>query len=360
MKRKGRADGRVEVKITLPDGKRKSFYGSTRAEAKFLAERYKAQNIYGYLPGEIRSRTVKDWSEEWIDAYVRGTIRDNSFETGYASPLRLYILPRFGNAYLISITQLDVQKFLNEMSAVYTRDTVKKLRTCLSRMFEAGIANHICRENPVKGTRIAAPSLRPEKRFYNKETVQKILSFEHPHTYLLRLLLECGLRREELFGLQWNDVRADGIHIIRVVPTVRGQPVVQPPKSRASCRVVPISDDLYQTLKNVRKALDIKKGTEFICTESKTGGLMNPHHFDRSRLAPFYKAFCAANDLEDFPVLSPHEHRHTCGTLMYRDTRDIYKVMTYLGHSSVEVTASVYVHPDSEKGISYKDFIRRK
>ncbi|GHU77091.1 hypothetical protein AGMMS49992_24010 [Clostridia bacterium] len=50
-----------------------------------------------------------------------------------------------------------------------------------------------------------------------------------------------GLRCSELIGLQWQDVQSDGLHIVRGAHYVKGQWHIEPPKSRASRRVVPLS-----------------------------------------------------------------------------------------------------------------------
>ena len=45
---------------------------------------------------------------------------------------------------------------------------------------------------------------------------------------------------------------------------------------------------------------------------------------------------------------TPHEYRHTCGTLLYRRTKNIYAVAKFLGHSDVVITTKIYVHNDVE------------
>ena len=48
------------------------------------------------------------------------------------------------------------------------------------------------------------------------------------------------------------------------------------------------------------------------------------------------------------PRYTPHELRHTRGSLLYKATGDIYAVSRFLGHSSVKVTEQIYVHVDAE------------
>jgi integrase len=65
-----------------------------------------------------------------------------------------------------------------------------------------------------------------------------------------------------------------------------------------------------------------------------------PDHFNERELEVFYNAECVPLDQR----LTAHELRHTCGTLLYQDTKDIYHVSTFLGHSDVSVTSKIYIH----------------
>lgn len=46
------------------------------------------------------------------------------------------------------------------------------------------------------------------------------------------------------------------------------------------------------------------------------------------------------------PILTPHELRHTYGTLLRENGVDIYTIQKVMGHSDISVTADIYVHND--------------
>lgn len=46
------------------------------------------------------------------------------------------------------------------------------------------------------------------------------------------------------------------------------------------------------------------------------------------------------------PILTPHELRHTYGTLLRESGVDIYTIQKVMGHSDISVTADIYVHND--------------
>ncbi len=70
---------------------------------------------------------------------------------------------------------------------------------------------------------------------------------------------------------------------------------------------------------------------------------MTPANYTKNRYNKFYAEFERDTGLRR---LSPHELRHTCGTLLYKKTGDIYAVSKFLGHSSIAITSQYYVHSD--------------
>lgn len=54
------------------------------------------------------------------------------------------------------------------------------------------------------------------------------------------------------------------------------------------------------------------------------------------------------SERKEIEMYTPQELRHTRGTLLYKQTRDIYAVSRFLGHSSAKVTEKIYMHDDVE------------
>lgn len=50
----------------------------------------------------------------------------------------------------------------------------------------------------------------------------------------------------------------------------------------------------------------------------------------------------------NIPKLTPHELRHTYGTLLREKGVDIYTIQKVMDHSDISVTAGTYVHNDIE------------
>ena len=91
--------------------------------------------------------------------------------------------------------------------------------------------------------------------------------------------------------------------------------------------------------------------------KNRDGRYMSPKSWAVNR----YKKF--QDDLEeihpDIPRLTPHELRHTYGTLMFKSGTDIFTLQKIMGHADISTTTKIYVHDDYEdieKNVKWCDF----
>ena len=156
-KKQNRTDGRFEYNSTIGktiDGKliRKSFYSSTSiADAKRQAEEYKIQQEVSLRTGDgfQSDDTFESWAIKWLTVYKQPNVSENTYISSYRNPVERYLLPYFGRARLTEIRPIDVQNFFaqhQDLSMSY----LKKLRMCLSAIYEAAIDNGVYCRNPVR------------------------------------------------------------------------------------------------------------------------------------------------------------------------------------------------------------------
>ena len=110
-----RRDGRWETRITLPGGRRRSFYGRTRHEVAQKLQRSQKAISEG-LPLPPERVTLRDYLDRWLSESVRPTVRASTLES-YCSLVRLHISPELGRISLAKLTAQDVQSFLNRKQA---------------------------------------------------------------------------------------------------------------------------------------------------------------------------------------------------------------------------------------------------
>lgn len=348
-KEKPTNNGYYEVKITIGrdiTGKpiRKSFLSKiSKADAKKKAEAYKVQKAAEMMVGESvtdEEDTLSHWADLWLETYKSGL--EAATYSCYERPLRLYIKPYFGNTLLKDIYPMSIRKFYASLPSGLSQSFYHKVYLTLNGLLESAVENNKLRRNPhmgigpVKGT---PPAI---KRTYTREECDRLLAAAETRSDCMAivLLLTLGLRREELLALRWEDI--DLIHksvtINKAVKITRnGGAVIGGTKNESSIRVLPIMDDLAEYLSRYQR-------TGFVCA-APLGGNYHPSTWSHRYYNPTMEELCRPLNL---PVLNPHELRHTCGTLLYQATGDIYAVSKYLGHASIEITARIYVHNNLE------------
>lgn len=342
-----RSDQRFEVKRTVGhtfDGKpiRKSFYSTiSKADAKRQAEEYliesKAATLAG-IPMQQGSANFSDWAEHWLSAYKERTVRPSTFVNTYQNTVRVDLIPYFGSAQLSSITPADVQTFFNRRAGG-SFSKLSKLKLCLYGIFETAVDNGLCARNPARNVQLPARQKASEKRAYAEQEASALLQYAagKPDGLGVLLLLAFGLRRGELLGLLWEDFDFETrtLRISRAVSLVNGRPMLGEPKNKTSIRVLPIPPDVLPHLAE-------RRGSGLVFQNQK-GGVYDPHNWKVRLYDPFLEK--ASADLSIEP-LNPHELRHTCGTLLYARTKNIYAVSKFLGHANINITAKIYVHND--------------
>lgn len=353
-----RSDDRFEVKVTVgtrPDGSliRKSFYSTiSKTDAAKQAEEWKinhqAQNMLGEnLNAPTECVTLSDWANRWLEYYKKDRVKVTTFKSSYERPVRLYIIPFFKDTLMENIKPIDVMAFYRKLEPELSQSFCNKVSLCLTQIFDTAISNGIIRGNPCTGLVIKSQVAKNKKRVYSEEQVAKLIKFAEHHKYglYIRILLDLGLRCEELLGLRWDsdfDWEKGTVHIQRTVVNDSGQIIVADnTKSATSNRVLPLT-------KGLKKQLVCERQEQGYLQESTMypGRPLSNKAFTQKRYNTFFKDFQKYIKDPTFPILTPHELRHTCGTLLYRRTHDIYATSKFLGHASIDITSKLYVHSD--------------
>ena len=349
-----RKDGCYEVKITIGtavDGTliRKSFYSTKSKEAaRQKAEQYKINQAMQEKTGICfqKNRTLfAAWALEWLETYKKGKVKDQTYYFTYQINVEKYLIPFFGKMRLQSIHQIDVQRYFNtvrnaETGARLSASMLDKHKMILNSLFNAAIDNDLCFKNPVKNLKIEAKQ-KQERHVYTAEQAKAAEQYAMQHErYDIVLLMHTGLRRSELLGLQWEDLDFEKklIHVQRAVTQTKGGILIDKPKTATSVRYIPISDFLVSMLEKMNHS------GLYIISGKSPNEPMKPHTY-ADRFSDFMKRMQKETGL---PILTPHELRHTFGTLLRENDVDIYTIQKVLGHSDITVTSSIYVHNDIE------------
>lgn len=293
----------------------------------------------------------------WFDLYICNGDRKETTVAFYED-IKSYITDYFKGSILQEINSIHIQKYLQYLrshhkgrtgeglSARYVRHHYGTLRN----IFNYAEKNGFIEKNPMKS--VKAPKI-PQKPVDALTHEQASLVFEKlsecPLEFrtMMHLLITTGLRRGELIGLQWGDIdeRNQLLHVQRgVAYTSKTGIVVSTPKTASSIRIVPLMLSTFSLLMQLKEERageypkeDLNKAFIFPCKDD----LFFPR--DPNTVTKRTRNFMKKCGL---PAFSPHDLRHTCGTLLLAETNDVKAVQTMLGHSDASVTLNYYVRSD--------------
>ena len=220
------------------------------------------------------------------------------------------------DSLIASITTDDLQAFFAAMPPSRSRDLCA---VHVGQLFKKAYALGVIKRNPFENVEIKKHA--PQKR--SALTVEEQTAFlqaakSSSYFLLFRTLLATGLRIGEALALSPADIQDGKITVSKDIVFVGGKKIIQPPKSKAAFRSVPIPEDIYKALAQIR--------TERIFSVS----------YNTVRLA-----FRRVSQKLGFTV-TPHILRHTYATRL-EEAGIPPKIKQYLmGHASLHMTQDTY------------------
>ena len=335
-----RQDGRYEIKRTVGknlDGTfiRKSFYSTVsladceKQYQEYLIEREVAnQTGVGFIRKDV---TFTEWAEKWLKTYKKSDVDSQTYAHTYLNAVNNHLNPYFGKAKLSDIKPIDIKAFYATKQNM-GKSAISKMRMCLNSIFMTAIDNDLLIKNPARGVKFVSHAEKTEKKVYDDNEIKKVIELARNEIPEIVILLETGIRRGELMGLKWEDLdlKEKTISINRsIADKVGGGIEINKPKW-GSYRTNPLSD----TAVNIFTQLP--RTCEFVFPNA----LNEPQHPKRwaAKYSRFMKKLPA-----DIPRLSPHELRHTYGTMLRRKDVDIFTIQKLMGHKDITVTTEIYV-----------------
>lgn len=177
----------------------------------------------------------------------------------------------------------------------------------------------------------------------------------------LYLVARTGIRRGELCGLQWQDLREDAGEIVvrRAISSTRGngRKETKGKTGRAGHRVIPLGASAIRALKTHR----VRQNTAALERGHPAPIWIFTHDGSRSWRADYVTAAlaraCDAADLER--PIHIHQLRHFAATQWIAAGIDIRTVSYLLGHAKVSTTLDIYAHFLPARGRDAADVMER-
>ena len=247
--------------------------------------------------------------------------------------------------HLQSISSEDVKLYINaQLAANNAPGTVNRRLACLGRMFKA---MQECSDGP---------KTIPRFRYLKEEGARKFtLSYDqensvfkavedldqlrpgpqrgpprkldaHRYLELFQVLVETGMRLGEALSLRWGDLTMTAsdslikLHRIKKLKTGRA-------------RTVPMTETCRTVFERVRQR-DSHPSGPFADLNKRRGEHIWSRAVKSARI--------------DDPECVIHCLRHTCATRLLRATGNLVLVRDWLGHTTIQTTADIYAHIETE------------
>lgn len=250
------------------------------------------------------------------------------------------------NLTVTAVTNLYDYLYRNEE---LQNDMVDKL---MKQIFTGGrsryksFLHHVNRDKPSVRNVLKLKEPRKRVETLTKEQVQQVVKATRNirDTFLIQLLFETGLRIGEVLSLFMEDFKLDHQkgHRIRLVD--RGE-LENGAKLKTGEREIFVSQalmDLYDDyLYEVVDELDFDTNFVFVKLRGKNVG--KPMTY--GDVEALFKRLKKKTGIS----IHPHLFRHTHATIYYQKTKDIKQVQERLGHSHIQTTMDLYLHPSNEK-----------
>ena len=346
-------------------GKQKYVYDQTQVGAiKKLREKLASLDKGEFI--EPSAMKVPQWLHTWLREYAAPSVRASTYGA-HEGIVEKHLIPAFINFRLQALRAEHIQAFINQqVKAGYAPATVKRQIATLKVALKQAVENQLLFRDPSAAVKLPKQEQK-EIEFLTAEEQRTLLAAlpVSTHGRAIRFILGTGLRVAELCGLCWSDIDSNGFYVNQVTYTVKrnGQyvRVINPPKTKAGKRFIPVNDKLSIILDEQRQAQRLerlKAGSAWDGSEPGKGkqwvfasAIGTPA--DRNNLARCLRGCLKDADLKTRGV---HALRHTFATNWVQSGSDLRTLSELLGHTNVAFTMQRYVHSDSatkKKGMEH-------
>lgn len=287
----------------------------------------------------------------WLDNYARHRVSTKTFD-GYATTIRLHVLPALGSVRVQQLTPARLQAFYSQkLDAGCGPRTVELCHTHLSQALDEAVNLGWVARNVAD--RVTPPRWKPrEMDTWSADEARRFLDAASASIYgpIWSLALATGLRKGELLGLRWQDVdtQRNVVAVRQTVGTLRGTLEIKRPKTVKSRREVNVAPDVLGLLREHRahqmeryqelqdKGLGSIWEDHDLVFPSATGGPIHPDNLDRD----FNRLIKQAG----VKRIRIHDLRHSYATLAIALGNPLKVVSESMGHADVSTTLRTYAH----------------
>src|ERR1700674_4485839 len=340
-----RSNGTWASTISLPRGRRETFYSKTRAEARRKLVRAVRARDTGMMANSQRS-TVADFLDYWLAEVVRPNVRPWTY-AGYEVHVRLHLKPALGHLRLDRLTPIHVQQFLNQKIADGMKPrSVRYIRGTLRTALSKAVKWELISRNAAalgRGPRVERYDIRP----LNPDEARVFLGALKGDRLeaLYAIALTMGLRQGEVLGLRWQDIDLEtaDLRVNKQLQRVDGKLQLVAPKTSRSRRMLAVPASTVRSLSE-RRDRQLQEKAEAGKRWVETGLVFTNAQGNPIDASLISKQFHQHLERAGLAQRRFHDLRHSCATLLLVQGVAPRVVMEVLGHSHIAMTMNTYSH----------------
>ena len=298
--------------------------------------------------------TIEQLFNEYIQA-KKTEVRETSLDKTKRI-LKSRIIPQFKDTKIDKLTVPMVQNWKQSLAdeglSVTTRKNIYGEFRAL--MNYAVKMEYISKNSVAIAGNFKSP-LEPEKEmlYYNPEEFKKYIKaakeyaenaenegslFEWNYYVFFNIAFYMGMRKGEIYALQWTDIKEGYISITKsIAQKLKGGDRITPPKNKSSIRTIqiplPLQAVLDEHYNRQKSAIENFTDNMYIC-----GGIRPVRD---TSLEKTNKKFA---DLSGVKRIRIHDFRHSHASLLANEGINIQEVARRLGHSDISMTWNTYSH----------------
>jgi integrase len=341
----------VIIGINPDTGKyiRKTLYHEDHKELVKQKKALEAKVQLG-LYGVSKNYTVASWLDEWLKA-IKVSKEPSTYES-YESICRVHLKPALGTIALDKLTNMQIQKLVNEKfspadgSKGLSKRTTRYIRQTLYKALEKAKAQNLIISNPAASIELAEDKeTSPRNKAFSAEEMQIFLkrTEETPYYYIWFIAFMTGFRRGEILGLQWQDINYENnsISLLRQVYFDNGKVIIKPklktPGASTKVVVMPLVVEAIKEYRSLRRSFFAQIGL------SMNDSDLIFCHPDGSPLRPDTVTAAFKKAVVKFGLrkeLTLHSTRHTFATISSDIDINLKKLQQLLRHEELTMTSS--------------------
>ena len=348
----------ITISMGYIDGKQKRKRWTSKALTKAEAVNEMNNKLYelnrkvntGTAPdNDYQLSTLFDTWKKHIDTTVNNPTTNADYKR-YIERIIAY-LPSEINIRDLTPQLLD--QVLSRMTESFSNNSINKSLARLKAMLNYAVERSIIARNPITVVKALPKKQVFFKRALSVEEAQTLIATApEKWSILWRFILSTGLRKQEVIQLKWDNIDFS-TSVVRVLPTDNWSP-----KTEESSRTIPLTDKVIEDLKKLKKS----RINEYVFVTQNGTTLKN--NILRELKIHMKRAFCNMKGLaygkrlnkkesekykqheewieKNLKMINVHALRYTFCTHLLGNGVDIKTVQKLMGHSSPDVTLSIY------------------